>query len=147
MKLLAKIFIDLLTNFQKDFHLRCLAGPKYASGRRIKIVRYVNLYFSLWSVTIWWGYHFKSFLIFCEKYCDFNPIALKSKSPCILLNKKSEIWEQNCVWLFNYFSFERNYDVLKSKSPCILLTKNEKSGSETVCGFWVILVLKGIMTF
>ena len=37
---------------------------------------------------------------------------------------KSEVWEQNCVWLFCYFNFERNYDVLKSKSPCILLNKN-----------------------
>ena len=25
-------------------------------------------------------------------------------------------WEQNCVWLFYYFYFERNYDVLKSKN-------------------------------
>ena len=32
--------------------------------------------------------------------------------------------EQNCVWLFYYFNFERNYDVLKPKSPCILLNKN-----------------------
>ena len=28
------------------------------------------------------------------------------------------------MWLFCYFSFERNNDVLKSKSPCILLNKN-----------------------
>ena len=28
------------------------------------------------------------------------------------------------MWLFNYFNFERNYDVLKSKSTCILLSKN-----------------------
>ena len=33
---------------------------------------------------------------------------------------------QNCVCLFYYFYFERNYDVLKSKSPCILLNKNVK---------------------
>ena len=32
--------------------------------------------------------------------------------------------EQNCVWLFHYFNFERNYDGLKSKNPCILLNKN-----------------------
>ena len=28
------------------------------------------------------------------------------------------------MWLFYYFSFERNYDVLKSESPCILLNQN-----------------------
>ena len=38
--------------------------------------------------------------------------------------QKSEFWEQNCVWFFCYFDFERNYDVLKSKSPCILFNKN-----------------------
>ena len=27
------------------------------------------------------------------------------------------------VWFFNYFKFERDYDV-KSKSPCFLLYKN-----------------------
>ena len=32
--------------------------------------------------------------------------------------------EQNCVWLFFYFNFERNYYLLKLKSPCILLSKN-----------------------
>ena len=36
---------------------------------------------------------------------------------------KSEFWEQNCLWLFYYFNFERNYDVLKSKSSCIYWTK------------------------
>ena len=39
---------------------------------------------------------------------------------------KSEFWEQNCVWLFYYFDFERNYDVLKSKTPSFLLNKNIK---------------------
>ena len=38
--------------------------------------------------------------------------------------KESEVWEQNCMWFFYYFNFERNYDVLKSTSPCILLNKN-----------------------
>ena len=28
------------------------------------------------------------------------------------------------MWLFNYFNFERSYDVLKSKNLCILLNKN-----------------------
>ena len=37
----------------------------------------------------------------------------------------SDVWEQNCLWLFCYFNFERSYDVLKSKSPCILLSKNK----------------------
>ena len=37
---------------------------------------------------------------------------------------KSEVWEQNCVWLFCYFNLEKNYDVLKSKSLRILLKKN-----------------------
>ena len=31
---------------------------------------------------------------------------------------------ENCVWLFYYFNFERNYDALKLKSQCILLNKN-----------------------
>ena len=39
-------------------------------------------------------------------------------------NLKIRSLEQNGVWLFYYFNFERNYDVLKSKSPCILLNKN-----------------------
>ena len=34
------------------------------------------------------------------------------------------VWEQNSVWFFCYFNFEKNYDVLKSKKPCILLNKN-----------------------
>ena len=38
--------------------------------------------------------------------------------------KESEVWEQNCMWFFYYFNFERNYDVLKSTSSCILLNKN-----------------------
>ena len=37
----------------------------------------------------------------------------------------SDVWEQNCLWLFCYFNFERSYDVLKSKIPCILLSKNK----------------------
>ena len=45
-----------------------------------------------------------------------------------------QLWEQNCVWLFYYFNFERNYDVLKSKSSWILLSKNinfNKNGTES----------------
>ena len=39
-------------------------------------------------------------------------------------NLNIRVLEQNCVWLFNYFNSERNYDVFKSKSPCIVLNKN-----------------------
>ena len=28
------------------------------------------------------------------------------------------------MWLFDYFNFERTYDVLKSKNPSILLNEN-----------------------
>ena len=48
--------------------------------------------------------------------------------------EKMEVWEQNCVWLFYHFNFERNYEVLKSKSPGILLYKNinfNKNGTES----------------
>ena len=41
----------------------------------------------------------------------------------LVATQKSEVWEQNCVWLFYYINFERNYGVLKPKSPCILLNK------------------------
>ena len=41
----------------------------------------------------------------------------------IIATQKSEVWEQNCGWLFYYINFERNYGVLKPKSPCILLNK------------------------
>ena len=34
------------------------------------------------------------------------------------------MWEENYVWLFFYFNFERSYNVLKSKSRCIFLNKN-----------------------
>ena len=29
--------------------------------------------------------------------------------------EKSEVWEENWVWLFYYFDFEKNYDVFKVK--------------------------------
>ena len=54
---------------------------------------------------------------------QLTKISLNFKTSC--RNLKSEVWEQNCVWLLYYFSFERNYDVLKSESPCILLNKNQ----------------------
>ena len=37
---------------------------------------------------------------------------------------KSDVWEQDCVCLFYYCNFERNYDVSKWKSPCVLLNRN-----------------------
>ena len=43
-----------------------------------------------------------------------------------------------------------NFDFLglKNLSPAhFLQLKNQTSGSETVCGFSIILILKGIMTF
>ena len=55
-------------------------------------------------------------------------ISLNFKTTCC--NLKSEVWEQNCVWLFYYFNSKRNYDVLKSKSPCNLLNKNIKSHTQ-----------------
>ena len=42
----------------------------------------------------------------------------------LVTTQKSEVSKQIRMWLFYYFSFERNYDVLKSKSSCILLNKN-----------------------
>ena len=30
---------------------------------------------------------------------------------------------QNCMWLFCYFNFERNYDVLKSKNLYVFFNK------------------------
>ena len=36
-------------------------------------------------------------------------ISLNFKTSCC------KVWEQNCMWLFYYFHFERNYDVLKVK--------------------------------
>ena len=37
-------------------------------------------------------------------------------------------------------------DIIEFQS-CLLQLKNQKSGSKTVCGFSIILTLKGIMTF
>ena len=41
---------------------------------------------------------------------------------------KSDVWEQNCAWLFYYFNFERSYDVFperrrKWKFPHIVLER------------------------
>ena len=53
----------------------------------------------------------------------------------LVVTKKADIWEENCVQLFYYFNFERNYDVLKLKSLCILLNKDinfNKNKTETI---------------
>ena len=62
---------------------------------------------------------------------QLTQISLSFKNSC---NLKIRGLGQNCVWLFYYFSFERNYDVLKSKSPCIFLNKStnfNKNGTES----------------
>ena len=42
----------------------------------------------------------------------------------LVANLKSQVWEQDYVWLFYCFYFQRNYDVLRSENPCLLLNKN-----------------------
>ena len=66
---------------------------------------------------------------------NFDFLSLRNLSPGQFLGSSNSrryhwilkliaIWVQNCLWLFYYFNFERNYDVLKSKNPCILWNKN-----------------------
>ena len=72
---------------------------------------------------------------------NFDFLSLKNSSPgqflgsstsrryhwilkLLVATKNSEVWEQNYVWLFYQFNFERNYDILKSKSPYAFLNKN-----------------------
>ena len=78
---------------------------------------------------------------------NFDFLSLKNLSPgeflrsyksCrywtlkLLATLKSDDWEENLMWIFCYFNFERNYDILKSNSPCILLNKNINfNGNET----------------
>ena len=71
-------------------------------------------------------------------------LVLKSLSPALFLGnsnssryswifklKKSEVWEENCVWLFYYFNFENKCDVLKlTTSPYFLLNKNLNYNNE-----------------
>ena len=56
----------------------------------------------------------------CVTRSVFGELRLK----LLVATYKSDAWEQNCLWLFHYFNFERSYDILKSKSPCSLLNKN-----------------------
>ena len=71
---------------------------------------------------------------------NFDFLGLKTLSSCqfwgapthaditefykFLLQFKNKVWEQNHLWLFYYYLFERYYDALKSKSLYILLNKN-----------------------
>ena len=54
---------------------------------------------------------------------QLTQILLKFKSSCNNLKIRGT-WEQNCVWLFYYFNFERSYGILTSKIPWTLLNKN-----------------------
>ena len=66
-------------------------------------MRYSKLRFSKFKI-------FVTRSVFCE--LQLTQISLNLK----LLVATSKVWEQNCMWLFYYFNFERNYDVLKSES-------------------------------
>ena len=71
---------------------------------------------------------------------NFEFLSSKNSSPCqffgsfnsrrywisklLVATWKTEVWEQNCVWLFCYFKLQWNYDVLKnSNSSCFLLKR------------------------
>ena len=85
------------------------------------------------------------FLKNAKKICKPNNRDLnrdwKNSSPCqflqssnsrryhwilklFVVTSKSEVWEENDVWLFYCFNFEIKHGVLESNSPCILLNKN-----------------------
>ena len=66
---------------------------------------------------------FRKFVI-RSVFGDLQLMQISSNFKTSSCNLKIRSLEQNGVWLFYYFNFERNYDVLKSKSPCILLNKN-----------------------
>ena len=53
-------------------------------------------------------------------------ILLNFKIFCCNLKDNQEVWEQNCVWLFYYFNFERNYDVLKVKNSMYFVEQTYK---------------------
>ena len=50
---------------------------KYAPRRRMKIARYVNLYFASRRVPNWYGYHFKSCFIILLNVLRLNPNPLR----------------------------------------------------------------------
>ena len=53
---------------------------------------------------------------------QLTQMSLKFKSSCSNLKIRGT-WEQNYVWLFYYFNFERSCGILTSKIPCTLLNK------------------------
>ena len=53
---------------------------------------------------------------------NFSFLSLKNFK--FSLKLKNQTSRSKIVSIFNYFDFERSYDILKSKSPCILLNKN-----------------------
>ena len=53
---------------------------------------------------------------------NFSFLGLKNFK--FSLKLKNQTSRSKIVSIFNYFDFERSYDILKSKSPCILLNKN-----------------------
>ena len=57
-------------------------------------------------------------------FSSSNSIECHCILKLLVVTWKSEVWQQNCLKLFYYFKFEKNFDVLKSKSQCILLNKN-----------------------
>ena len=64
-----------------------------------------NIYLKLTTEKTWYSqnFHFLS-----SKNCNLKIRGLGTKQ---------------CVWIFYYFYFERNYYILKSMCPCILLNK------------------------
>ena len=54
---------------------------------------------------------------------QLTQISLKFKTSSCNLNIRV-LGSKLSVWLFNYFNFERSYDVLRSNSPSIFMNKN-----------------------
>ena len=66
---------------------------------------------------------FRKFVI-RSVFGDLQLMQISSNFKTSSCNLKIRSLEQNGVWLFYYFNFERNYDVLKSENLCIFLNKN-----------------------
>ena len=66
---------------------------------------------------------FKKF-VFWSLFGELQLMQILLNFQTFCSNLKISVLEQNCVWLFSCFDFERNYDVLKSKCQCFLLNKN-----------------------
>ena len=67
------------------------------------------------------------------RFSGFKKFVHFKTSSC---NLKIRDLEQNCVWPFDYFDFERNYDLLKSKSLRILLKKSINFNKSKQDGKW-----------